>query len=1018
MRNLWVLILVLFAGNTFAQRTITGRVNDAGGEPLPGANVMIKGTMNGTVTNLDGDYAIEIEGDNTTLVFSFIGFVAQEIEIGSQSVINVTLTDDSELLDDVVVTALGIKREKKALGYSVAEVGDEAFESSKAANPMSSLSGRLSGVQINSTGQGAAGSTSVIIRGNALADGSNEPLYVVDGIPISNSQYSNADDRDNGGIDSGNGMSGIAADDIENISVLKGASATALYGSRAINGVVMITTKSGKGAQGTTIDFNSNTTIENARIYSNWQDVYGQGNFGSAPSSMQEAKNNTGMWGARYSDVNTYTDYRGQNSEYRFYDNENNFYETGVTTSNSIAINHNTESSTLRMSYSNLQNNGMLPNTDYDRNTLTMNGSTKAMNNKLELTGKLSYVNESSTNAMMGSTPFSANLMGTPNNVPLSDLRNYKDPVTGEPVGFGNLNSNVYWNLYEISHLYNKDRFMSMAQAKYSFNDDLSVMIRYGDDRTFFNQQSIWPIGTPHYQQGRAAETRATDSETNIDGMLSYNKDFADWGFTVNVGAARMDQKYNDRNIYDERFSNSSMQKPGFGEVTTSNVNSRRKRINSIFSTAQFRYKNFLYLDVSARNDWSSTLIDAQPSYFYPSLSSSFVFTELMETPDWLSFGKLRASWAKVGSDTDPYQTRLYYNTDGILHPGAGGDSSSGNIDSGTIPNRNLKPSMNESYEFGLDLKFFNNRLGLDVAYYNSKATNQIVRVATSPSSGYGNAIINAGAIRNAGVEISLYADPVKTKNFNWNTALNYAYNENNVLSLTEGVTQLTLFQSSGSVSVVAQPGQEYGQIMGTTYRRDDNGNILLDQNGRPMVNDGLSEIGNAYHKVMLGWVNQFQYKNWSATFVMDAKFGGDIYSMTEAQAYSTGRHTATLDRDSYNGGEWSPSILGGQTTTSTPQEFYQSVANVDEQFVYDASYIAIQEINLTYHLPAKLFDNINFMRGASAGLFVRNLGYVWRATDNIDPQASFSIANGAAGVEMGNMALPTTYGFNLNIKF
>ncbi|MBR8536372.1 SusC/RagA family TonB-linked outer membrane protein [Carboxylicivirga sediminis] len=1018
MRSLWVLILVLLAGNAFAQRTITGRVSSDDGEPLPGANIMIKGTMNGTVTNLDGDYAIEIEDDNATLVFSFIGFEAQEIAVGSQSVINVTLGDDSELLEDVVVTALGIKREKKALGYSVAEVGDEAFESSKAANPMSSLSGRLSGVQINSTGQGAAGSTSVIIRGNALADGSNEPLYVVDGIPISNSQYSNADSKDGGGIDSGNGMSGIAADDIENISVLKGASATALYGSRAINGVVMITTKSGKGAQGTTIDFNSTTTIENARIYSDWQNVYGQGNFGNAPSSMQEAKDNTGMWGARYSDVNKYTDYRGQSSEYRFYDNENNFYETGVTTSNNVAINHNTESSTLRMSYSNLQNNGMMPNTEYNRNTLTMNGSTKALNNKLELTGKISYVNESSTNSMIGNTPFSANLMGTPNNVPLSDLRNYKDPVTGLPVGFGNLNSNVYWNLYEVSHLYNKDRVMSMAQAKYNFTNDLSVMVRYGDDKTFFNQQSIWPIGTPHYQQGRASEVRAINSETNIDGMLSYNKDFTDWGFTVNVGAARMDQEFDERQIFDERFSDPSMQKPGFGEVTTSFVNYNRKRINSVFSTAQLRYKNFLYLDVSARNDWSSTLIDAQPSYFYPSLSSSFVFTEIMDTPDWLSFGKLRASWAKVGSDTDPYRTRLYYNIDGVLHPGAGGDSPSGGIGSGTVPNRNLKPSMNESYEFGVDLKFFNNRLGLDVAYYNSKATNQIVRVATAPSAGYDNAIINAGAIQNAGVEMSLYADPVKTKNFNWNTALNYAYNENKVLSLTEGVNQLTLFETNGSVSVVARPGEEYGQIMGTTYRRDDAGNILLDENGRPMVNDGLSVIGNAYHKVMLGWVNQFQYKNWSATFVMDAKFGGEVYSQTEAQAYSTGRHQGTLDRDGYDGGVWYPSILDGQGTSSTPQEFYQSVANIDEQFVYDASYVAIQEINITYHLPSKLFDNVNFMRGASAGLFVRNLGYVWRATDNIDPQATFSIANGGAGVEMGNMALPTTYGFNLNIKF
>nr|WP_321452540.1 SusC/RagA family TonB-linked outer membrane protein [uncultured Carboxylicivirga sp.] len=1019
MKNLWLVFLALFASNVYAQRTVTGNVTSvADGLPLPGVNIRIQGTTTGTVTNFDGEYAISVSEEDAVLEFSFIGFQTKEIIVGDQEVINVALSDDSELLDDVVVTALGIKREKKALGYSVAEVGDEAFESAKSANPMSALSGRLSGVQVSSTAQGAGGSASIIIRGTAIADGSNEPLYVVDGVPISNTNFSSGDDKGQGGIDAGNGMSGIAADDIENISVLKGAAATALYGSRAINGVVMITTKSGAGANGTTVDFSSNTTIDQARIYSDWQREYGQGTYGNAPTNRDESRNNTSMWGARYSDVHNYTDYRGVTSPYQFYDNENDFNNLGVTLNNSVAINHNNDNATLRMSYSNLKNTGMVPNTEYDRSTLTLNGTTKIWNDKMELTAKLSYVEENSTNQAIGESPFAANLMSTPNNVPLSDLMNYKDPVTGMPVGFGELNQNVYWNLNEIKQQYRKDRVITMAQAKYNFNDDLSAMVRYGQDYVIYKSESLWPMYTPWYERGRLVMANARDNETNIDGLLSYNKDFGKWGLTANTGAAMMVQEFDQVNTFESEFLSDSMQRPGFGTQRSISASYRKRQINSLFATAQFRYDTFLYVDLSARNDWSSTLPVNNNSYFYPSISSSLIFTELFDAPSWFTFGKFRASWAQVGSDTDPYMTQTFYNIGSDNLPGWGGDAGNGQIDGNTIPNPHLKPSMNESVEVGIDLKFLNNRVGLDVAYYNSKATDQIVRVAVSPTTGYRNAIVNAGSIQNAGVEATFYAEPVKTNNFSWNTTINYAYNKNKVLDLTEEVNQLTLFESS-NVSIVAREGEAYGQILGTKYRRDDEGNIALDETGRPMVTNELHSLGNAYHTTMVGWVNQFQYKNWSATLVVDGKFGGDIYSNTESSAYSTGRHQSTLQRENYREGQvWFPTELGGVGTTAAPQDLYAAVARVDEQFIYDASYLALQEVNLTYHLPATMFEKINFMRSASVGVFARNLGYLWRATDNIDPQASYSIANGGGGVEYGNLALPRNYGFNLNIKF
>lgn len=995
---------------------VTGTVLDQSGMGIPGVNVAVKGTTLGTITNLDGQFSLEVPA-NSIIVYSFIGFATQEVTVAPGASYNVTLLEDVMNVDEVVVTALGIKREKKALGYSVAEVGDEAFETAKSANAMSALSGRLSGVQVSSTAQGPGSSTSVIIRGTAIADGSNEPLYVVDGVPISNTQFSNGDSKDHGGIDSGNGMSGIAADDIENISVLKGAAATALYGSRAINGVVMITTKSGKGAKGTTIDVVSTTTIDQARIYTDWQNAYGQGTFGNMPTNQQESKDNTAMWGARY-DGQTYTNYRGEERPYQFYDNENNFYDLGVTLSNNVAVNHNTDNSTLRMSYSNLNNSGMVPNTSYDRNIITMNGSAKAWDGKLELTAKLSYINEESTNQMIGSSPFSVSLLGVPNNVPLSDLKDYKNAETGLPVGFGNRESNIYWNLNEIKHEYNKERVLSMGQAKYNFTDNLNAMVRYGSDLTMFKNQSLWPIGTPYYTRGRLMLGNSRDIETNVDGLVSYNKDFDKWGMTINGGAAMMVKEFSKITNFEEQFTDPAMQQPGFGAVRTIEPGYYKKQINSVFGTAQFRYGTFLYLDFSARNDWSSTLIMSDYSYFYPSVSSSFIFSEVIDMPSWFTFGKFRASWAMVGSDTDPYMQMLNYNINSNKVPGNGGDAANGGINGGTIPNKDLKPSLNESTELGVDLKFFNNRVGVDAAWYRSRANNQIVRVSTSTTSGYRNAIINAGAIQNSGIEISLYADPIRTKDFTWNTRLNYAYNENEVVSLTEGVSQLNLFATS-SVNIVARPGEAYGQIMGYKYKRNDDGTIALDENSRPMRTDERHVLGNAYHKTMLGWINSFTYKNWRATFVVDGKFGGEVYSNTEAGAYSNGKHKATLQRELYTAGEvWYPAELEGVGTTSTPMELFQEIAGIDEKFVYDASYLAVQEINLAYTFPTQMFSNLSFMRGASVGIFARNLGYIWRGTDNIDPQAVYSISNGGAGVELGSLALPRNFGLNLNIKF
>lgn len=1017
-------LLILFGVSVQAQeRAVTGKVTSkSDGFEIAGATVAVKGTTRGTITDMDGAYTVKVSGDEDILIFSFIGLKSIEVPVGDKSVIDISLEEDAILVDEVVVTALGIKREKKSLGYATSEVNAEAYENAKDANVMSSLSGRMAGVQINSTGQGAGASSSVVIRGAANLSASNEPLYVIDGVPMSNTQFSNADDSNNGGVDSGNGMSAVAADDISNISILKGPAATALYGTRAINGVVLITTKSGKGALGTSVTYNSNYTLEVAKIYSDWQQEYGQGTYGNAPTTATEADENTSSWGSSYSDVSEIINYRGDAAAYIYNDNEKEFFELGGTWTNSVAVSHNGEDANVRLSYSNTSNDGLVPETEYNRNTINLSGSTFALDGKLDVKAKLSYTQETSSNTTMGSSPFnpSSQLLSVPNNISLDELKDYKDEETGTPIGLGTLESNPYWTINEIDRTYSKDRIMAMISAKYNFTEELSAQIRFGSDLTFFSDETIYPIGTPYYEPGKANMSKKDDRETNFDLLATYDKDFNEkFGLTVNMGSSRTDKEFESVGVYSDGFSDPNLQRPGFGETNTQSVGYTNKRINSVYGTAQFRYNNMLYVDVSARNDWSSALALDNNSFFYPSVSTSFIISEAVDMPSWFTFAKARGSWARVGSDTDPYQLSQQYGYDSETHEGWNGETIPvGGVSGNQISNANLKPSIMTSYEAGLDMKFFNNRLGVDVTYYNSIARDQIMPVTVSSASGYSTAIVNSGEIQNKGWELSVYGSPIKTSKFEWNSTFNFSNNQNEVLELANGVETLVLM-SGGGVSVVAAPGMEYGTIWGSVYERDENGAIALDSNGEPTATSTYESLGGGYHSTMMGWINSFTYQNISLNLVIDSKFGGEVFSSTESQAYSSGKHKNTLERSEYSAGqEWSPSELEGLTTTAVPELYYSAVSSVDEQFVYDASYIAIQELSVAYRLPAHLFNKNSFIKSVNLGAFSRNLGYIYRGTDNIDPQSAYSISNGGGGIEQGAMSLPATYGFNLGVKF
>ncbi len=999
------------------KKTVSGSITDKNGLSLPGVTIVDSANpTNGTLSDMDGRYMLSVD-ENSILQFSFIGFESVVHNVSGITTLDVTMVESVELLDDVVVTALGISREKKVLGYAVSEVKGDEFDRSQDANVMNSLSGKVAGMQISPSIGGAGSSSRVIIRGNSTLAGSNQPLYVVDGIPMNNSSVTS------GGADYGDGLASINPDDIASMSVLKGPAATALYGTRAINGVVLITTKSGDSfKKNLGVEFSSKATFDQALVLPDWQDQYGQGQAGRISASSDIARRQLMMWGAKYNDQTFDATYDGKERVYQFHDNYDEFLQTGLTLNNSVALTGGTDNTSIRFSYSNLSNEGIIPNTDYSRNTFGLRSTSKLYDEKLTFDTKVSYTNEQSDNRYLGAIN---SLYYLPDSYDVRELKSHKD-AEGNPIGYDFQNSNPYWDAYEATNSMNKDRILGMASLKYAFSERLSVMARAGTDLNFYKTMEVRPIGTAgsYSSIGYARQNNNKSWENNFDILASYNTTFAkDFSLNVNAGGNRMQARSETITNTSEDFSDRNLQHPFSGNTRTSNRYITERAINSLYATAQFGYRDFIYVDFSARNDWSSTLPSDNNSYFYPSVSSSLIFTELFEQPEWFSFGKIRASWAKVGSDADAYVLDQYYTIDQFKHLG----TPIGNISSNNIPNPNLRPSMSTSYELGLDLKFFNNRAGLDVTYYDQTADDQILNVAIGSSTGYKGALINTGSIRNSGIEITSYVKPVSNKNFDWTIDLNWARNRNEIIDLYDGLEQLVLAQESG-VSVQARPGQPYGLIIGKAYQRDEHGNKIVTNSGVPIIADEDEVLGNSVPDWMGGIRNTFQIKNVSVSFLIDGRFGNDIFSSTEQSSYGMGKNKKTLvGRDIYAAGEkWVPE---GLVTTdangdlvpyeasTNPERYYGDIRLIHEENVYDGSFIKLRDASITWNLPARWFEN-NFIKSLSLGAFGNNLVYLWRNTDNIDPEAGALGSGSGQGLEKYGMPLTRSFGANLNLKF
>ncbi len=1010
------------------------------GMPLPGASIVEEGTTTGTSTNAQGQYTLEVSGPNTRIVVSFIGFLSQTIDVNGREVIDVVLEEDVGQLEEVVVTAFGIERQQRALGYSVSKVSGESLREAREPNIANALAGKIAGVVVSKPATGPSGSSRVVIRGNNSLQGSNQPLYVVDGIPIDNSTTGQAGMW--GGVDEGDGISGINPDDIENISVLKGPAAAALYGTRAQNGVILITTKTGRGYSNTLgIEYNSNLTFEDALVgYHDYQTEYGQGTQGRKPTTLDEAlATGAQSWGARL-DGEPVIQFDGEMRPYSLVDNKlDRFYETGLQATNSIALTGGIGGTTFRASASYLDAKGIVESAGMERYNVSLRG-TSQFGEKLSSDVRISYVHEDVDNrTRLSDSP------GNPNYT-IAVLPTNVDPQVLAPGNRPNnelaelqfstnvFATNPYWAARRFIATDKEHRFMGFGLLRYEFLPWLSLQGRVGQDWYNTRLTNIVPYGTAFEPAGSMNERDVTVMERNWDFLFAANRPLSsDIGLSATVGGNRMDRTFELLQVSGNTFNIPTLYTITNLANSSGNYGYSAKRINSLYGSAEFSFRDYAFLTVTARNDWSSTLPSDNNSYFYPSVSGSFVFSDAFTMPSWMTFGKLRASWAEVGGDTEPYQLSLTYAMMPFTHNGR----PLGYVGQNSIPLASLKPSSSVGVEAGFEVRFLNNRVGLDFTWYDESSTNQILSTTVVESSGFGAKVINAGEMRNTGVEALLNLTPVLTGDIRWDLDFNLGLNRNEVVELTEGLDQLGLDQArSQTVSIVAEVGEPYSTIKGTTYVRDSEGNIVLDAAGLP-VQGPREVLGVGTPDWTGGIMNTFRYKNVTLSALIDISWGGEIYAGTNQIAYGAGLHKNTLaGRDvceevGWENPCWVPpgvvnpptneagEIVGPGTPNTTavyPQSYWGAVASrIAEEFVYDASYIKLRELQLRFRVPNSWLGR-SPIQLAQVSLVGRNLWLIHSKVPNVDPESTYNNTN-AQGLEWAGVPQTRSIGFNLNFR-
>lgn len=1062
-QGMWTAMLLFVLNFSQAQQVrITGKVSDPSNEPLPGATIVVKGTTRGTVTDVDGSYSIQASASET-LVFSFVGFETLERIVGNSSEINVTLSE-GVALNEVVVTALGVERETKALGYSVQAVDGSKFTEARETNVINSLSGRVAGVQITNSSSGIGGSTRVTIRGeSSLNINANQPLFVVDGVPISNNIIGSSGSG-NQEVDYGNAAGEINPDDIASMTVLKGPAAAALYGSRAANGAILITTKSGKGKKGLGVTVNSNTTFENPLRMPQWQNKYGQGNNGQfsyvngAGAGISDGVDES--WGPeldagllipQFDSPRSVAGFRGGDLTapagstitptpwVSQPNNINDFFETGVTKSNNVSLAASNEKSNIRLSWTNLDQKGMVPNTDLKRNTIALNGGIN-VTDKLSVNSTVNYQRTNSENRPSIS-------YGTENlmylwiwygrQINTRSLRDYwmKGLEGQQQFNYNyNYHDNPYFNVFENTNGQSKDRIFGNVSATYRFTPKLSLMLRTGMDTYNELRDRKRAFSTQRFPKGNYREDAVFFSEMNSDFLLTFSETTkSTWSYSIALGGNAMRQQ----NRYVQTVA-PQLLIPGIYNFTNTAVNlqvnqfTSEKRINSLYGFGQIGYKNVLFLDVTGRNDWSSTLPIDNNSYFYPSATLSAVISDMITLPSAISFLKVRGAYAEVGNDTDPYSLSNVYNA--VTAWG----TIQAKSESNRLSNSELKPERTASFETGIDVRFMKGRLGLDVTYFDNRTRNQIIPIELDIATGYASRIINAGEIQNKGIEAVLNARVVENSKFTWDVTANFTRTRGYVLELTEGLTTYTLTGRNGA-NIQARVGERMGNIYGAGFARVEDpaspyfGQIIHNTSGTPITDPTLKMQGNYNPDWMLGLANSLNYKGVSLGFLFDYRHGGIVVSRTKTIGSTSGQLQETLfgrengyDLNVEGNGIISEGVIRNADGSFTPNTIKITSRNWHNRYYernnveaakYDATFLKLREVTIGYTLPKSLLSRIP-VQEVKISLVARNLA-LWTENPHFDPE-TMAMGGGTLIPGVEDMAFPSSrsVGFNLNVKF
>ncbi|WP_090334444.1 SusC/RagA family TonB-linked outer membrane protein [Dyadobacter koreensis] len=1011
------------------KKNITGTVTDETGSGLPGVSVLVKGTQRGTSSNGEGKYSIEIpdqELATAVLTFSFVGYTSQDVPVGNKTDVSVQLAPEAKALNEVVVTALGISKEKKALAYAVTEVKGSEFTQARENNVANALTGKIAGVNATGMSTGPGGSSRIIIRGNGSLSGNNQPLYVINGMPMDNSVPGggNASNGEGNNTDRGDGIGGINPDDIESISVLKGGPAAALYGARASNGVILITTKKGRAQKGVGVEFNSNFSTESLSIIPDWQYEYGQGLDGVKPTTLDQAKSTGRLsYGARM-DGSPVIQVDGQLHPYSPQkDNLKNFYRTGTNYINSIAFTGGNEVVNFRFGLNNTKSNSIVPNSDFTRRIANLNVNAN-LGKKLSIETVVQYnIEDGHNRPKVGYADYNphwatyliANTVDIRTLAPGYDASGKEiqwNPVPAAP--------NPYMVVNKFKNDDKKNRFLGQANIRYDILDNLFIKGSVSQDYYNFKYEFIVPTNNAYQPLGTYEARNTTSSETNGMLTLNYNTNFFEnLSFSALVGGNTQ------RSIYDETtYRGTEFTIPNFYSFTnlatsTTTPYYAKTGINSVFGSVDLGYKGLAYITMSGRQDWFSVLNTSSNSIFYPAIGGTFIISDAFKLPQVVSFAKLRASWAQVGGATvDPY---IIYQSYAMAQGGHNGRPVQ-QLNSSLVPNPNLRPLTSTTYEAGLEARFFNNQLGLDVTLYNRKTTDDIVKSDIAASSGYTQALLNVGELSNKGIELLVTATPVKKANFSWDVSYNMAYNKSEIIQLADNLPTLTVGTGVGGGVINNKVGGSYGEVWGYKKKTDNQGNVVYNTASGYAVRGDLEKLGRGIPPLTMGITNTFRYKNFSLNILVDGKFGSVVYSNMYQYAYRFG-----LPKETLPGRETGLTVTGvtpeGAPFSKTWKKeevdtYYDNDKNYTSMFTFNNDFIKLRQVIFSYNLPV---NKISFLKlqSASVSLVGRNLLLLYKDKKNnyFDPESSYTNGN-AQGLEAFGVPRTRNLGVNLTVKF